>query len=770
MQTDELSVVQCQKLARKIVENGFTMPVVVKHHDWERVTKAIKLLAGGASMVNATLIVSRNDAVKAKELTILVMKQLIGLDEKEKKVGDNAVVGGEAAQGKGRGKSAKAARKPRTGFVRPTVDHGLSELLAELCLKKTVYTSLIQRLQRVLGKFPVANDKPLSAIENPELNDILAYIGAEPAGRGLLLGTWCRAYGFDNIQALTEIVEYIKNGTETDIARRFQADFPTKFREVPAGKGPAIGIIPRAKLPTAEHGLRDMLSDGLVRYTDVIADMKHQYGAFPTLNISAVGVSPYLQKANEFIAADPAGEDFTFGRWLKAYQFSPAGALAEIGAMIDGKATSPIALRFKKDFPAKFLEMEKAKIEKPAFKNASVTGFWEKHISTREAGGNDHQKKMVVLDILCLLDKEGDCPSVIKWGRHDYDNGYIAIGAYDALGKITLTEHSLRVAELVAQELAGQESVQHLFFDAMIVALGHDLGKLPSVFDNKVYTTSDHSFMARHVFDKFVNFKTLPDKQRLLCCIVEHHIPKGGDLVVELLRKCNIEARKIEINWETKQEVPQKKWADIIEEFSAQDILPGLDIRERAVHIEANVAQMPGIDKLAALPLADRTEVIRAFIDGNIPSDKRIAFRDDWFVHLPSAVALATSLADHVLDGCFGAIERSSKAVLDLNAKLQVALSGKEAAEKALKEKERELEAERQKLATTRENIQAEKEDLEKSRKAMFVRFVRHVDSRTANGKLLFVRPLLAMNDNHDENQQLADMGGKRIRLEILED
>ena len=74
----------------------------------------------------------------------------------------------------------------------------------------------------------------------------------------------------------------------------------------------------------------------------------------------------------------------------------------------------------------------------------------------------------VIRQVLCLLDAEGACPSVLK-------NNFSDKSAYRVLQHTTLLEHSLHVAEQMAELV---EKRGFYYAVCIIAALGHDLGKL----------------------------------------------------------------------------------------------------------------------------------------------------------------------------------------------------------------------------------------------------------------------------------------------------
>lgn len=88
------------------------------------------------------------------------------------------------------------------------------------------------------------------------------------------------------------------------------------------------------------------------------------------------------------------------------------------------------------------------------------------------------QQRAVCIQLLALLDREGQCPSVVSLPR-DVEGSWDE-NTYRILAKTTLLDHSLNVAEQVVR-LLSESKAWHVIPDTMIAALAHDLGKLESL-------------------------------------------------------------------------------------------------------------------------------------------------------------------------------------------------------------------------------------------------------------------------------------------------
>jgi hypothetical protein len=107
----------------------------------------------------------------------------------------------------------------------------------------------------------------------------------------------------------------------------------------------------------------------------------------------------------------------------------------------------------------------------------------------------------LVEGLLKLLYENADCPSVM--GK-SYDLEYQKLKRYpdarlyDALGKVSLYDHTLHVLEHAVAAIAHDERGHLAWFVPAIVsaALGHDIGKIPALSERKKKGKADHAAIA----------------------------------------------------------------------------------------------------------------------------------------------------------------------------------------------------------------------------------------------------------------------------------
>ena len=168
----------------------------------------------------------------------------------------------------------------------------------------------------------------------------------------------------------------------------------------------------------------------------------------------------------------------------------------------------------------------------------------------------DEILKSTIIKLLKFLDKSGDCPSVVdKFADKNlvsvYKNTKTSgeLTQYDILAKVSLKEHSLRVAETGINILRQRVKDGVNFYIAPVVcaALAHDIGKIPSLSEQ--YATGDHPKISIGVLKEF----GLPETGNYLDiynAVLGHHLSPGKDekMIGEILRLADKSARNMEIN------------------------------------------------------------------------------------------------------------------------------------------------------------------------------------------------------------------------------
>jgi hypothetical protein len=203
--------------------------------------------------------------------------------------------------------------------------------------------------------------------------------------------------------------------------------------------------------------------------------------------------------------------------------------------------------------------------EKFQFQSPRATAFMEQ-ISRGPCFKKFPEQKAVCGRILQLLDREGGCPSVVDL-KNDVEGNWDE-NTFQLLGRTTLLDHSINVAEQVTQLLSDADD-WHIIPDTMVAALGHDLGKLTSM-RSYLYSTGEHPLVAGRPLAGIAGFNELRRKDEILQAIRMHHKKPQG-LIGRTLKTADQKARQKEL-----EEAVQK-----IETGAADPVTENLEPREK---------------------------------------------------------------------------------------------------------------------------------------------------------------------------------------------
>ncbi len=203
---------------------------------------------------------------------------------------------------------------------------------------------------------------------------------------------------------------------------------------------------------------------------------------------------------------------------------------------------------------------QEQKIPAVEFTSDRIQAFYEKHIHPLK---NSELQQVVCQKLLVLLDKEGDCPSVVN-ARDDFESS-LNSNVFTLLGKTNLLNHTLNVAEQIIQMLDGTDD-KHMTADALIAAIVHDLGKFPSS-KGHLYSMGEHPLVAGNILAEISEFEQLNRKDEIYKAVMLHH-KKPEDFLGKLLKRADQIARQQEYD-KALRELPPASQADINQVESA---------------------------------------------------------------------------------------------------------------------------------------------------------------------------------------------------------
>lgn len=182
---------------------------------------------------------------------------------------------------------------------------------------------------------------------------------------------------------------------------------------------------------------------------------------------------------------------------------------------------------------------KEAPLPRPTFGHGEIDKFYSDMVERRYALKGP--RRAVVVKLLEILDKEGDCPSVVRMNPLEAE-GQFPDDTFSMLATIPLYRHTLQVARKCASKI----DQEVLLPDILIVSLAHDIGKIPSYHD-RLYTTGDHPLIAPIVLNGIAEYASLGNRDELDRVVRGHHLMKTDNPLSEMLKQCDQEVRNEEL-------------------------------------------------------------------------------------------------------------------------------------------------------------------------------------------------------------------------------
>jgi len=177
---------------------------------------------------------------------------------------------------------------------------------------------------------------------------------------------------------------------------------------------------------------------------------------------------------------------------------------------------------------------------RPTFSNSEIDAFfadWVENCAMVKGS-----KRVVLEAILSILDGEGDCPSVVRKNDTESD-GKLDQDVFALLATIPLWKHTLAVARAMAKKVTQEVMLP----DALIAALGHDLGKIPA-HQEALYRTGDHPLVSLILLHRIPEFEAMPNREEISESIRQHHLIKTDSPLAAALKEADRQVRLEEIS------------------------------------------------------------------------------------------------------------------------------------------------------------------------------------------------------------------------------
>jgi hypothetical protein len=175
-----------------------------------------------------------------------------------------------------------------------------------------------------------------------------------------------------------------------------------------------------------------------------------------------------------------------------------------------------------------------------SYKHQEIRDFYLKHIANKDCFSRLHEK--IARELLNILDREGNCPSVVT--TFNEDEGKLPKDVYDILARTSLLQHTLNVTEKMIELLGGSGPFMS---KAVITALAHDLGKIPS--HRKLYATGDHPLVSIGLLNQIEAFNNAfsdEKKDEIFKAIKDHH-RNSDEFLCQKLKEADQAARRKEL-------------------------------------------------------------------------------------------------------------------------------------------------------------------------------------------------------------------------------
>ena len=179
-----------------------------------------------------------------------------------------------------------------------------------------------------------------------------------------------------------------------------------------------------------------------------------------------------------------------------------------------------------------------------SFVHNEITDFYIEHVNANIE--IDKNSLAVICDLLSILDREGNCPSVVGKNGNTIRNEEVECrypdSVYSQLQTVTLLEYTLEVTKRLLP-LVPPEVIP----SALIVGLGHDIGKCEGYY-NAMSHTFDHANLSARRLLALASFPGVKNAEEILSVIKSHHHKMANQpLLMVALREAESETRKSEM-------------------------------------------------------------------------------------------------------------------------------------------------------------------------------------------------------------------------------
>ncbi len=151
----------------------------------------------------------------------------------------------------------------------------------------------------------------------------------------------------------------------------------------------------------------------------------------------------------------------------------------------------------------------------------------------------------ILINVLKMLEKHGNTPSVVIDVKDNESVDLISVR--ENLAQVSLKEHTLTVTRVMIDLIKQNYSEPENFVpQGVIIALAHDIGKIPELRLSGVYNSYDHAIVSSNWLAEQFTGKDVFWMKQAIMAVRDHHF-KSRDPLTQMLRDADKQARQMEL-------------------------------------------------------------------------------------------------------------------------------------------------------------------------------------------------------------------------------
>ena len=182
----------------------------------------------------------------------------------------------------------------------------------------------------------------------------------------------------------------------------------------------------------------------------------------------------------------------------------------------------------------------------------------------------------IVRDLLRLIEDHGHCPSVVIDSKDEESLDMITVR--DNLVKVTLKDHTFAVCRYMIGNLKSTfQDYEIMIPSALVIALAHDIGKIPEFRMSGAYNSRDHARVGADKLAEMMEGSSAVWVKKAIKAVNGHHSPTREDMTA-LLKQSDRQARQAELAVCTRAYTvkPFQEWFDL-KKYLTNYVAPGVN-------------------------------------------------------------------------------------------------------------------------------------------------------------------------------------------------